>query len=253
MNSEAKCDYCGELFTKVNKNHRFCTKECKAKYTWDKKPIVTGICQHCGQSFTYKLGKNNKKTFFCSKSCIVAGTRVEKILTCVDCGVSFKFIGRTTKLRCDVCLKKHRAKQVMESRARKDPTIRVGVGSGRAQKTVHTDISAKARERINAARRANYAKNKYRRRGPTNYRSLVITGDDACCLCGYSARQDALVVHHISMDRTDNSVDNLAILCANCHKCLHSFIRAKQRAIDDYTAHDGFVEYKDLLTKTQPK
>lgn len=253
MNVEVKCDYCGNLFKKVNKAHRFCSVECKSKYMWDKKPVITGVCQHCGREFTYKRGTNNKKTFFCSRSCSVAGTKVEKVLTCVDCGVNFNFVGRTTKLRCDECLKKHKSKQVMESRARKDSTVRVGVGSGGAQTTVNTDLSVATRARINAVRRDNYAKNKERRAAEKGYRSLVITGSDSCFLCGYSDRQEALVVHHISMDRTDNSTDNLAIICANCHMCLHTFIRDKQRHIEDYTPHDGFIEYKDLLTKTQPK
>ena len=41
-----------------------------------------------------------------------------------------------------------------------------------------------------------------------------------CAVCGYS-NENALEVHHIDVDRTNNNEDNLIILCANCHSLVH--------------------------------
>lgn len=57
--------------------------------------------------------------------------------------------------------------------------------------------------------------------GTVSYRDLVLTGKDKCAICGFCALQDALEVHHKDFDRSHNTVDNLEILCANCHTVLH--------------------------------
>lgn len=42
-----------------------------------------------------------------------------------------------------------------------------------------------------------------------------------CQLCGYKESIAALVVHHIDHDRSNDDIDNLIILCANCHAIVH--------------------------------
>jgi len=42
-----------------------------------------------------------------------------------------------------------------------------------------------------------------------------------CQLCGYKENKAALVVHHIDHDRSNDEIDNLIILCANCHAISH--------------------------------
>lgn len=247
MGSVVKCDYCGKEFEKRNKFHRFCSDECKSKYRWEQKPTQTGTCRYCGKEFTYKFDSYNSRKFFCSKACAVAGTVIKKRLKCVDCGVEFDFIGRTTKLRCDACAKARKSKQVMESRARYNPSVQIGVGSGGAQAALYTGIPKEVRDKKNKRRRELYVKNKELNGKEWNYRKLVITGEDKCEICGYSDRQDALIVHHLNMDRSDNSVENLAIICANCHQCVHKFITRQRKRIIDYLPEDGFKEYVEYL------
>lgn len=38
-----------------------------------------------------------------------------------------------------------------------------------------------------------------------------------CVMCGFGIKA-ILEVAHLSQDRSDNSIDNLAVLCPNCHK-----------------------------------
>lgn len=58
---------------------------------------------------------------------------------------------------------------------------------------------------------------------PANtYRKLAFDNQPHHCqMCGYDTNKAALVVHHIDHNRTNNSLDNLIILCANCHAIEH--------------------------------
>ena len=42
-----------------------------------------------------------------------------------------------------------------------------------------------------------------------------------CALCGYSDNPEILEVHHKDCNRKNNSLDNLQILCPNCHAVYH--------------------------------
>ncbi|WP_291321663.1 HNH endonuclease signature motif containing protein [Desulfonatronospira sp.] len=51
-----------------------------------------------------------------------------------------------------------------------------------------------------------------------NYRKLAFDAyDPLCAHCGFGVPA-VLEVAHIDGDRTNNAVDNLVILCPNCHK-----------------------------------
>ena len=41
-----------------------------------------------------------------------------------------------------------------------------------------------------------------------------------CAICGWNEDIDILEVHHIDSNRMNNSLDNLIILCPNCHRKL---------------------------------
>jgi len=57
--------------------------------------------------------------------------------------------------------------------------------------------------------------------GRGSYRKYALTKLGSKCIeCGYS-NVDALEVHHIDKDRTNNNLSNLEVLCANCHKLTH--------------------------------
>jgi uncharacterized Zn finger protein (UPF0148 family) len=55
-----------------------------------------------------------------------------------------------------------------------------------------------------------------------NYRKVAFDhweerGQVVCAHCGYGIK-DVLEVAHLDGDRSHNDIDNLAILCPNCHK-----------------------------------
>lgn len=57
--------------------------------------------------------------------------------------------------------------------------------------------------------------------GHNNYRKKALEHYDKVCVrCGYS-NELALEVHHKNKNRLDNSIENLEVLCANCHTIEH--------------------------------
>lgn len=58
--------------------------------------------------------------------------------------------------------------------------------------------------------------------GATTYRSRALRHYGCICsVCGFSNIL-ALEVHHIDKNRDNNSIENLKVLCANCHRIIHS-------------------------------
>jgi len=52
-------------------------------------------------------------------------------------------------------------------------------------------------------------------------REDALTNDNYCCRkCKYMI-VEALEVHHIDKNRSNNSLSNLVILCCNCHRLVH--------------------------------
>ena len=57
--------------------------------------------------------------------------------------------------------------------------------------------------------------------GPRNYRRKALTHyKHECNNCGYNIFE-ALEVHHIDKNIDNDSIENLVILCANCHLIIH--------------------------------
>ena len=58
--------------------------------------------------------------------------------------------------------------------------------------------------------------------GEYSYRDLALrTYGCKCSRCGYDANKSAIVVHHLDHNRENNTVENLEVLCANCHAIHH--------------------------------
>ena len=50
--------------------------------------------------------------------------------------------------------------------------------------------------------------------------SAFITYPHQCAICGWNEDEDILQVHHIDENRQNNNIENLIILCPNCHQKL---------------------------------
>lgn len=64
------------------------------------------------------------------------------------------------------------------------------------------------------------------RNGEKRYRALAFRSyPNECASCGYRKYPEILEVNHKDCDRSNNAVDNLEILCRNCHAEFHYLTR----------------------------
>ena len=127
------CLMCGKEFETDNVQRKYCRASCKEMHRIERGKVETP-CAYCGTVF---MTNPSVGTRFCSLSC---GTRygnehadLTKTLTCIDCGTTFEFKGRTKKKRCDKCRNKFKSDSIMKARAAKDSSVLIGVGSGGGQ------------------------------------------------------------------------------------------------------------------------
>ena len=85
--------------------------------------------------------------------------------------------------------------------------------SGTRQPRQRTDA-----DRQRDAQRASTTARGYGGQWPTIRRKAILRAGKRCSLCGESGY---LVVHHINHDPSDNSAENLQVMCRQHHEALH--------------------------------
>lgn len=146
------------------------------------------ICSNCRIEFL-KANKNIKDRNYCSMKCVHESQITTITDVCSFCGSKFKRnpnrISKSTLYFC--------------SRKCKDTAQRVDSG---------VDFN-NLRPRHYGNGYSNYQERAYKEYG------------EVCNRCGYCENKSALQVHHIDKNRENNSIDNLEVLCANCHAIEH--------------------------------
>ena len=117
---------------------------------------------------------------------------------CIQCGKPIEQPKTSKKLYCGECKRKRRIKQVMESRKKRIPSTKIGVGSGNSSKN-----------------KAGF-ENQNTTTGIMLYR---LFRKDTCEKCGST---ENLCVHHIDGNRKNNVEENMMTLCKKCHQKLHT-------------------------------
>jgi hypothetical protein len=76
----------------------------------------------------------------------------------------------------------------------------------------------------------------YKKRGKSTVSPLIKLRGRKCECCGnteWLGNPINLEIHHINGDRTDNRLENLQLLCPNCHSYTENYCRKKRRPISD--------------------
>ncbi len=154
------------------------------------------VCLNCGKSLPYEKRQNK----FCNHSCNAIynnSKRRKKINYCKNCGKELKSTQQT--FCCNDCQKEQYYKEYIEK-------WKSGIENG--------------------------LKGEY---GISNYirRYLTLKYNNSCQLCGWNkenlfTHKVPLEVHHIDGDYTNNSEENLQLLCPNCHSLTETYKAANK-------------------------
>ena len=174
-----------------------------------RKPPIEGSCLECSAKFL--ASRSAPKPFsrkFCSLACYHAYKKKN------DCS---KWIEK----KCDFCGKDMRVNiHILDT---------YGRGKFCSKKC---SFQKKRHESVARQSSGNYRKNAWR------------TFEHKCCDCGYDKDLRCLVVHHIDDDRKNGRMDNLCIVCHNCH-CIRHLNMGVKTTVPSFRT-------KNLLTYKEP-
>lgn len=192
------CRECGRRFKAKTKRAAYCCVRCKTKYRTKHMPVFERTCAGCGVLFS----TTHAPARFCSYKCSTPLTVPTRELVCEVCGATFMFKGRTRKKRCAPCTREFNVKKQMRWKAKHNPTMKLGVGSGGAQWGKDNHMWKPEQERVSTRYTACYRQRCFK------------VWPRVCAACGATGK---LEVHHINGDPANYAENNLIPLCFNCH------------------------------------
>lgn len=179
------------------------------------KPI-TGkeiTCQTCGKIFY--IPKNRFGTAkFCSYKCMGAASKREFRGVCEICGNEFTYVA------CREGKAKYCSRKCYYKAQHLKGTVTIKCKEcGKDFQTspsCHRVFCSRACLWINKKKTINGSRSTMRR--AMLRRELI----EKCLDCGYDAHKEILGIHHIDGNEDNNSIENIAVLCPNCHSVRHS-------------------------------
>lgn len=254
-----QCVVCGTLFTGSRQSKpKFCSQKCTA----------TAI----------KSVKEDPNSPL--KSFVNISTSAPKIYkrVCSVCGTMFDTRSAKTENRqCPECAKTYGARWYKD--VKKGAAIPLRITSNMLDSAIeyagiqhpteyggcmskslaqNPNIPTQTREERNAKRRLNYAKRRALGMLPSKsrdqkQRDVIVAETPYCACCGYASYIEALQMHHIDMDRTNNDGKNLIVLCANCHSILHSRIKSKLQSFGQNKREGILQELEKLIAEVKAR
>lgn len=152
--------------------------------------------------------------------------RTGKMLTCRACGSEYyvkKHRVEKSKYCSTYCLNKGQYPSIHKTCLHCQKRFSVSNSKFR-QKYCSVDCRFAGKADIKEARRKQRISQQMKRGKNASrlYRKIAFTfKEHRCEICGYDEHDFCLDVHHIDGDPCNNHIENLAILCAICHRKLH--------------------------------
>lgn len=116
---------------------------------------------------------------------------------CKKCNGDWVSINKSTFMDCEVCGKNYRRANSHMTYGKKTCSLKCRGLASRTEKPISKDYPT--------------VKNWMKRRNMIK----------SCNRCGYDDHKEILVIHHVDRDRTNNDLNNLEVLCPNCHALEH--------------------------------
>lgn len=157
-------------------------------------------CLHCGKEFDAPVKEVNRGfgkccDRACSSKYVATLNRKDKVpnVTCANCGKAFyKLESRQRYSKSGLFFCTRECKDSAQQLGGIEEIMPPHYGTGTSR---------------------TYYRQKLLRRTPSD--------ELRCSACGYHKMPEILEVHHIDHDHTNNMIDNLVLLCPNCHSEHH--------------------------------
>ena len=148
-------------------------------------------CDNCGREVNHrpaqiKINLNKGGKNYCSKNCSYLGQTKGKICNCANCGKEIYRMQSTIK----------------------------------ASKTGNVFCSKSCSATLSNLNKFKEFSKNWKGGNSLYIKEAYNFYKKECSICGYDD-ENALEVHHIDEDRSNNNIDNLIILCANHHSIVH--------------------------------
>lgn len=143
-------------------------------------------CRYCGNKFAARIYKNYVAEF-CSQKCNNSSRSNKIKVKCDFCGkIIFRQPSEISRSEFNFCSRKCK------------------------ENAMRTDSDDKFLKMKPTHYNTGNGTVAYRRKAFNYYQN-------ECSACGYKEHSEVLDVHHIDSNRENNAIDNLIILCPNCH------------------------------------
>lgn len=188
------CPACGKITIGAHPNKRYCDQFCAGEVR--KRKIKYSECAYCKKSFGQRNTTPSKHRKYCSRHCGKLASGITK--TCAACKKDlFAYRLLKNKIYCS------------SSCIPRTPCILCGKKITKVQRKC---CSSECRQIIKSMQRNHLAR---------AFASAAHRKGSICCeRCGYK-QIAALTVHHKDRNRQNNTMENLEVVCANCHAIEH--------------------------------
>lgn len=169
-------------------------------------------CKHCKVLFSVPEYRKNT-ALFCSRKCMALDSRLQLTSDCAVCNAKFTHIASRAN-KAKYCSPKCYHKAMSQK-----GTVR---GECAHCKTEFFTSPSRKRKYCCMACVNKVAKEVWLPEFTTVRKKMVNRGMlTSCVRCGYSEYPEILGVHHKDRNRKNNDLNNLEILCPNCHSLEH--------------------------------
>lgn len=169
-------------------------------------------CEHCGKLFKFPAYRAESAKY-CSRSCTALSMRTHTTSNCQVCGKQFDHISS----RCNsakYCSRECYYQSLKGSGSKKFTCAHCGLD--------FFDSPSKKRKFCSKSCINKSTKKNWKASFTTVRKMLLRRGMiERCERCGYDEHKQILGVHHKDRNRANNELENLEILCPNCHSIEH--------------------------------
>lgn len=212
------CLVCGTRYKPKRMTSRFCSRKCALSLTRGtprrKRSGVTVCCLQCGKSI-YVPQCRKKTVKYCSRKCQwkFRDRHFRSEIVCIICGSKFSVI-KCREKTARYCSRKCYGRSLHNrgTVAKNCPQCGNQFFSSPSQNRKFCSVSCRGLgKRKIATKYPSAARKKLKTNGLISF----------CAQCGYDRCPDILEIHHIDHDPSNNSPENLAVVCPNCHTEYH--------------------------------